>query len=562
LGEEIRLEPLTGKKLNIIVVEKEYDEPWSILERGVKELKPLSSITKRPSIAFCEFLKKLISEYKPDFATEELGARSTEDFYKANPIAKVFEEYKVPFYPVDMDENVKGYLASSLHERETLKNSILEQISKLSSEKKDDIEAQRKIEYLVAYAQHLEKEIEEKEREISFDVREKWIVKGILDHVNSIAKEDITCIHVSSPSHVEGIVSLLKTLNAWNVVPMKVEKKIQLPKEASGKIPNNFEIEVKPAVRKDIIVTRVPRILVFLDTDELASPFDICQSYDAGFDVVIPYSNVNADMARRIVQDAMFSRGEKNVKYTCYFLGGSDFEKVKAILETVKKTMFPPFESPIVVDPRGAYTTAAAMVALTEDGWKKVGSKEIKHRKVVVLAGTGPVGRAASILYAKLGCEVYLTSRSLERAVKVAKECTEEAKTEIKGVKASTPEEIYEVVKDAHIILAAGAAGVMLMPKTVVEKLKGVKVVADVNAVPPPGVEGLKPKHSLKEIAPTIYGIGALAVGQLKNRVEREILVTARTAGKGIFDYNYAFTVAQKLLEEKTIPSTTIRYEG
>ena len=562
MGEEIRLEPLTGKKLNIIVVEKEYDEPWSILERGVKELKPLSSITKRPSIAFCEFLKKLISEYKPDFATEELGARSTEDFYKANPIAKVFEEYKVSFYPVDMDENAKGYFASSLHERETLKNSILEQISKLSSEKKDDIEAQRKIEYLVAYAQHLEQEIEEKEREISFDVREKWIVKGILDHVNSITKEDITCIHVSSPSHVEGIVSLLKTLNAWNVVPMKVEKKIQLPKEASGKIPNNFEIEVKPAVRKDIIVTRVPRILVFLDTDELASPFDICQSYDAGFDVVIPYSNVNADMARRIVQDAMFSRGEKNVKYTCYFLGGSDFEKVKAILETVKKTMFPPFESPIVVDPRGAYTTAAAMVALTEDGWKKVGSKEIKHRKVVVLAGTGPVGRAASILYAKLGCEVYLTSRSLERAVKVAKECTEEAKTEIKGVKASTPEEIYEVVKDAHIILAAGAAGVMLMPKTVVEKLKGVKVVADVNAVPPPGVEGLKPKHSLKEIAPTIYGIGALAVGQLKNRVEREILVTARTAGKGIFDYNYAFTVAQKLLEEKTIPSTTIRYEG
>ncbi len=562
MGEEFKLEPLTGKKLNVIVVEKEYDEPWWILERGVKELKPLSSITKRPSIAFCEFLKKMISEYKPDFATEELGARSTEDFYKANPIAKVFEEYKVPFYPVDMDENAKGYLASTLYERETFKNSILEQISKLNSQKKeDDIETQRKIEYLVAYAQYLEQEIEEREREISFDVREKWIVKGILDHVNSIAKEDITCIHVSSPSHVEGIVSLLKTLNAWNVVPVKVEKKIQLPKETSEKIPSNLEIEVKPTVRKDVIVTKVPRILVFLDTDELASPFDICQSYDAGFDVIIPYSNVDADMARRIVQDAMFSRGEKNIKYTCYFLGGSDFEKVKAILETVKKTMFPPFESPVIVDPRGAYTTAAAMVALTEDGWKKVGSKETKHRKVVVLAGTGPVGRAASILYAKLGCEVYLTSRSLEKAAKVAKECSEEAKAEIKGVKASAPEEVYEIVKDAHIILATGAAGVMLMPKSVVEKLKGVKVVADVNAVPPPGVEGLKPKYNLKEIAPSIYGIGALAVGQLKNRVEREILVTARTAGKGIFDYNYAFTAAQKLLGEKTLPSIRIRYD-
>lgn len=560
MEEEFKLEPLTGKKLNVIIVEKEYNEPWWILERGVKELKPLSSIIKKPSIAFCEFLKKMVLEYKPDLATEELGVRSTDDFYKANPVAKVFEECKVPFYPVDMDENAKSYLASTLYERETFKNGILEQISKLNSQKKD-AETQRKIEYLVAYAQYLEQEIEEKEREISFDVREKWIVKGILEHVNRITKEDVTCIHLSSPSHVEGLVSLLKTLNAWNVIPVKVEKKVQPLEEVSGKALSNFEIEVKPTIRKDVIVTKVPRILVFLDTDELASPFDICQSYDAGFDVIIPYSNVDVDMARRIVQDAMFSRGEKNIKYTCYFLGGSDFEKVKAILETVKKTMFPPFESPIIVDPRGAYTTAAAMVALTEDGWKKVGSKETKHRKVVVLAGTGPVGRAASILYAKLGCEVYLTSRSLEKAVKVAEECKEEAKAEVKGVKASTPEEVYEVVKDAHIILATGAAGVMLMPKTVVEKLKGIKVIADVNAVPPSGVEGLKPKHSLKEIVPAIYGIGALAVGQLKNRVEREILVTARTAGKGIFDYNYAFTAAQKLLGEKALPSIRIRYD-
>lgn len=559
MEEEFRLEPLTGKKLNVIIVEKEYEEPWWLLERGVKELKPQRSPIKKPSLAFCEFLKKMVSEYSPDFATEELGMRSRDKFYKENPVAKVFEESKVPFYPVDMDEKAKSYLASTLQERENFKNSLIEEISKLHSQKVN-AETQKKIDYLTAYAQYLDEEIEEKEREISFDVREKWIVKGILDYANSITKDTVTCIHISSPSHVEGLTSLLKTLNAWNVTPLKVEKKVQFSEASTGKIPNSIEIEVKPTVKREILVTKIPRILIFLDTDEPASPFDICQSYDAGFDVIIPYSKVDAEMAKRIVQDAMFSRGEKNVKYTCYFLGGSDFGKVKAILETVKKTMFPPFESPVIVDPRGAYTTAAAMVALTEEGWGKVAKEEVKKRKVVVLAGTGPVGRAAAILYAKLGCDVYLTSRSLERAESVAKEVSEEAKTEIKGVKASSPEEVYEVVKDAHIILATGAAGVMLMPKTVVEKLKGVKVVADVNAVPPPGVEGLKPKFNLKEFAPSIYGIGALAVGQLKNRVEREILSAARTAGKGIFDYNYAFTAAQKLLREKTFPTIKMRY--
>ena len=135
MEEEFRLEPLTGKKLNVIIVEKEYEEPWWLLERGVKELKPQRSLIKKPSLAFCEFLKKMISEYSPDFATEELGMRSKDEFYKENPVAEVFEESKVPFYPVDMDEKAKSYLASTLQERENFKNSLIEETSKLHSQK-------------------------------------------------------------------------------------------------------------------------------------------------------------------------------------------------------------------------------------------------------------------------------------------------------------------------------------------------------------------------------------------------------------------------------------------
>ncbi|MCX8176348.1 MAG: hypothetical protein N3E48_03855 [Candidatus Bathyarchaeota archaeon] len=58
-------------------------------------------------------------------------------------------------------------------------------------------------------------------------------------------------------------------------------------------------------------------------------------------------------------------------------------------------------------------------------------------------------------------------------------------------MKASTSEDVHEVVKDTHTILATGATGVMLLPKA---------VIADVNAVPPPEVEGLKPTYKLKEV--------------------------------------------------------------
>ncbi|MFX1450890.1 MAG: methylenetetrahydromethanopterin dehydrogenase, partial [Promethearchaeota archaeon] len=74
------------------------------------------------------------------------------------------------------------------------------------------------------------------------------------------------------------------------------------------------------------------------------------------------------------------------------------------------------------------------------------------------------------------------------------------------------------------------------------------------NAVPPFGIEGLKPKDDKKEIQPGIYGIGSLAIGRLKYMIESKILKkAAKTSGKMIFDYNIAFEIAQELLFGKKI---------
>ena len=67
----LEIAPLEKKRLRVIIVEKEYNEPFDLKEVQNEEDKRFSLILK-PSIAFCKFLERLINKINPDFATEEL----------------------------------------------------------------------------------------------------------------------------------------------------------------------------------------------------------------------------------------------------------------------------------------------------------------------------------------------------------------------------------------------------------------------------------------------------------------------------------------------------------
>jgi methylene-tetrahydromethanopterin dehydrogenase len=241
-------------------------------------------------------------------------------------------------------------------------------------------------------------------------------------------------------------------------------------------------------------------LLYFFTTDAAPSPFDINMAYDAGFHAVIPYGNVNEETGTLLVQDIIFSRGPKGTKFTALFIGGDNVETAEKLRAAAVKSMFPPFQVSLMIDPKGAYTTAAALVAKVETG---LGG--LSGRKAAILGATGPVGRVAATHCAKSGCEVIVGSRSRESAERLA----------IKGV---------------DLILATAKAGVEILSRSALEALPAGKVVADVNAVPPSGVAGLKPDDDMKEIAAGIRGIGAIAIGTLKYGVEMEMLETIRTS--------------------------------
>jgi len=554
--KSLEIAPLEEKMLRVIIVEKEYSEPfWLIEPQSNYPPKNMLSSILRPSIAFSNFLERLIGEVDPDFATEEQGNRSVDEFREKNVIAQLFQKKSIPFTAVDIDEDAKSRLASVMEEKKQLRDRILNALEKLSLEENRARETEK--EYLTAYGQCLQQEIEEAEREVKFSVREDWIIMGILENAKKLEKEEITCLHISSPEHVSGVKRLLESLSG-EVETIQPVKRLFLteknaPSEELADLLKSMQIQVKPLIKKTS--EEYPNLLFFLDTDKRASPFDICMAYDAGFSVVIPYENATAEEAKKIVQDAMFSRDPKGIKHTCFFIGGKDMERAEDLLKVIRDSMFPPFEASTIVDPGGAYTTAAAMIAKVEDTLARSKLGNLKDKSCAVF-GTGAIGRVAAILLARLGCNVMIISPNPERLN--GEEYIENLSiflrnkygVDMKGVFAPTPRKKVEVMEKADVIFCVSVAGVRIIGKEILKELKLAKVIADVNAVPPFGVEGMKLEDDMREIAPGIFGIGALTIGRLKYKLEQEILKEARRNGKGtVYNYNYAFQLARRILK-------------
>jgi methylene-tetrahydromethanopterin dehydrogenase len=99
------------------------------------------------------------------------------------------------------------------------------------------------------------------------------------------------------------------------------------------------------------------------------------------------------------------------------------------------------------------------------------------------------------------------------------------------------------------VILASGAARTQLLRLNWLSKSsKKVRIVTDLNAVPPLGIEGLEADADGTEVLPSTFGIGALAIGKVKNKVEAELIRRAAAEPKGMFDYRTAYEIAREIV--------------
>jgi methylene-tetrahydromethanopterin dehydrogenase len=294
-----------------------------------------------------------------------------------------------------------------------------------------------------------------------------------------------------------------------------------------------------------------PYLLHMFNPTKNVSPFDVNMAYEADFDGVIPYSDVSLDDVYSLTQDTIFSRGPSGVKRTGIFIGGRDFGLAMDMLERAKAAMVPPFEVSVFADPSGAITTAAALVACVEAQVKRQGQGELAGKNVHVI-GTGPVGVCAGILAAKAGAQITLVSHMGVRVgQQVADQYSGRFGVRMKGGENCSEVAVLALLQDADVVIGASKAGIRILSKEQLKKAPRLRVAADVNAVPPLGIEGVKVHDMGKTLEFTpqqAVGIGALAIGNVKYKVHYRLFQMMIEADNPIYiDHEMAFEVAREI---------------
>jgi methylene-tetrahydromethanopterin dehydrogenase len=293
-------------------------------------------------------------------------------------------------------------------------------------------------------------------------------------------------------------------------------------------------------------------ILHMLDPMPHNSPFDINMAMDAGFDVLMPYSNVKLDSVYRLTQDAIFSRGPSGVKRTGIFIGGRDSALAMDMLTTCQQAMVPPFEVSVFADPSGAFTTAAALVACVEKELQLKHGKELKDCKALVFGGTGPVGIATGVIASLAGADTALVDHlSIDNAQDVANAYNRRFACTLKAGFASSDADKAALIADADLVFCTAKAGIQVLSAAVLTAATQLKVAGDVNAVPPLGIEGIKRNDRGVPLvhAPHAVGVGALAVGNVKYQLQNEMLKLMLETDKPLYlDFRQAFSKAKELL--------------
>jgi len=287
------------------------------------------------------------------------------------------------------------------------------------------------------------------------------------------------------------------------------------------------------------------KILAYLSPEKYASLFDLIVGHDAGADVIVPYCNLAVEDVRDMVHSCIFTRHPKDLNNTAIFIGGHNVNLGEEMLEKAVETFneLPDFfRVSVAVDPDGAYTTACACAVKV----KKAMNNELSGKKAVVLAGTGPVGQRVAVLLTKEGCEVTLTSRKLERAQETCNLIKERYSVEVKSLEVADDSATEGAVSDKDIAIATGPEGIQVLPKSIWSKFPQLRILADVNAVPPAGIEGVGIQDDCKDLEGKT-AIGALAIGGLKMKCHHKLVEKLFEDNKTVFDLEKVYGITEEL---------------
>lgn len=284
-----------------------------------------------------------------------------------------------------------------------------------------------------------------------------------------------------------------------------------------------------------------PKILVQIDTDAYASVFDAVVAIDSGVDQLLQYAAVESSAVRGLVHGAIFTRGMKDLHQTAIFLGGSQVGLGEQMLQSVLDSFVGPLRVSVMMDANGANTTAAAAVLAAAR------HEPLAEVTALVLAGTGPVGQRAVRLLARAGAAVRVSSRQLDKATEVChaiRNVIPDAK--LTPCVTTSADQLAEQLHGANVLIAAGAAGVSLVPLRLWQTASALRVAIDLNAVPPLGIEGTQVMDRAAERDGVIC-YGAIGVGGDKMKIHKAAIRRLFERNDQVLDADAIFAIGQTL---------------
>ena len=290
------------------------------------------------------------------------------------------------------------------------------------------------------------------------------------------------------------------------------------------------------------------KLLLQLDSSPHPSVFDRIVGFDGGADEVMSYGGITDDAVRDLVHGTIFTRGPKDLHNTAIFIGGMDMAAGERLLAAVRKTFFGPMRVSVMLDSNGSNTTAVAAVAKLQQAADKDGN--VKGRRAVITAGTGPVGLRAAGLLAQAGANVVITSRRAVNATLVEGIGQRFGGT-VSAATFADDSQAPAVLEGAELLLNTGPAGVRVVPHSSWAARAGLRAAADLNAVPPLGIEGIEVTDDGKE-REGVTVFGALGVGGLKMKIHKACIARLFEQNDLVLDAETIAEIARTLAAPKT----------
>ncbi|MGH8120728.1 MAG: methylenetetrahydromethanopterin dehydrogenase, partial [Gammaproteobacteria bacterium] len=132
----------------------------------------------------------------------------------------------------------------------------------------------------------------------------------------------------------------------------------------------------------------------------------------------------------------------------------------------------------------------------------------------------------------------------------VADEYNKRFDVNMQGEDCGSEKSIIRILEISDVVMGTAKAGIQILSQAQLKKAARMAVAADLNAVPPLGIEGVDVNDmgkALKFTPKKAVGIGALAIGNIKYKVHYRMFELMMTTIKPLYlDHVQAFEAARE----------------